>query len=692
MSRLVYYDAAERERMYDVMARMRPPFSVALGILIVPAMLAIPVYGWVCELPLIAAALVYGVTDVNLRRLRHPERWVIGAWAFAELMILLMIVLADGPREYLLAVPMVPMLGVTMIIGRRIALACACALASLLCLTAGLTMWDEVTALPPVLIFPVAFIIASALAGMAALDGGFVSRQTSVVDPLTGLLNRVALQTRTTELAAQARVNGERVALTVVELDRFRKIAAEHGPATADAVLAEIARRLRMELDADSTVFRFDGATFVVLGSGITRASAVATAERLRAAVSASAIDDVAVTASLGIAVYHGEDFDFAELYTRGAAALDLAQTAGGNRVCLAPDGPAASPPLAAAPERGERPALTAQLGDDWTARLRTATDGTRLMPNRIDRAHAVDALARTRRLTSATAAVLGAAIALSSLWAGWLMLVPAIAAVLAWEVTNRLVPRARRPEYPAFAGLVAVLAAGGLWIAAAGPVGVFALPALAIVVLGGCSGFPKLGAVLLALIGVATTVITGLAVGLPDIAEGPVILALAITVVIGFAVMGEVMGRTARDHRVTAITDPLTQTLNHAALDARIPAFEQLAVDRALSLVLVGLAGDRPDAVREAAARLRGAVHPFDPVYRVGPHEFAVLLSDLEGDRAQKVADRIAAAIGDEDTAVGVASVPAGDVCCLDMLFAEAAAAQRAAGRPADQRSLVAA
>ncbi|UUY02965.1 hypothetical protein LRS13_20120 [Svornostia abyssi] len=68
MSRLVYHDAAERERMYDVMARMRPPFSVALGILIVPAMLAIPVYGWVCELPLIAAALVYGVTDVNLRR------------------------------------------------------------------------------------------------------------------------------------------------------------------------------------------------------------------------------------------------------------------------------------------------------------------------------------------------------------------------------------------------------------------------------------------------------------------------------------------------------------------------------------------------------------------------------------------------------------------------------------------------
>lgn len=692
MSRLVYHDAAERERMYDVMARMRPPFSVALGILFVPAMLAIPVYGWVCELPLIAAALVYGITDVNLRRLRRPERWVIGAWAFAEAMILLMIALADGPREYLLAVPMVPMLGVTMIIGRRIALACACALAALLCLTAGLTMWDEVVALPPVLIFPVAFIIASALAGMAALDGGFVSRQTSVVDPLTGLLNRVALQTRTTELAAQARVNGERVALTVIELDRFRKVSAEHGPATADAVLAEIARRLRMEVGAESTVFRFDGATFVVLGSGVTRASATATAERLRAAVSGSAIDDVAVTASLGIAVYRGEDFDFAGLYTRGAAALDLAQAAGGNRVCLAPDGPAESPPLAAAPGRGAHAALTAQPGDDWNARLRAATDGSPLMPNRIDRAHAVDALARTRRLTSATAAVLGVAIVLSSFWAGWLMLVPATAAVLAWEATNHFAPRARRPEYPAFAGLVAVLVAGGLWIAAAGPVGVFALPALAVVVLGGCSGFPKLGAVLLAIIGVATTIVAGMAVGATETSAGAVPLALSITFVIGFAVMGEVMGRTARGHRVTAITDPLTQTLNHAALDARIPAFEQLAVDRALSLVLVDVGDDRPETVREAAARLRGAVHPFDPIYRVGPHEFAVLLSGLQEHRAQAVADRIAAAIGDEHAAVGVASVPAGDVCCLDMLFAEAAAAQRAAGAPADRQPLVAA
>lgn len=689
MSRLVYHDAAERERMYDVMARMRPPFSVALGVLFVPAMLAIPVYGWVCELPLIAAALVYGVTDVNLRRLPHPERWVIGAWAFAEAMILLMIALADGPREYLLAVPMVPMLGVTMIVGRRIALACAIALAAMLCLTAGLTMWDEVIALPPVLIFPVAFIIASALAGMAALDGGFVSRQTSVVDPLTGLLNRVALQTRTTELAAQARVNGERVALTVVELDRFRKVRAEHGQATADAVLAEIARRLRVELGADSTVFRFDGATFVVLGSGITRASAAATAERLRAAVSASAIDDVTVTASFGIAVYRGEDFNFAQLYTRGAAALDLAQAVGGDRVCLAPDGMGGSPPLEAAPERGAQPALTAQLGDDWTARLRAATDGSALMPNRIDRAHAVDALARTRPLTSATAVVLGTAIALSAFWANWWMLVPAVAAVLIWEIANRAVPRVRRPEYPAFAGLVAVIVAAGLWIAAAGPVGVFALPAIAIVVLGGCSGFPKAGAAVLALVGAAATVAAGLTVGAADISANPVILALPLAFVVGFAVMGEVMGRTARDHRVTAITDPLTQTLNHAALDARIPAFEQLAVDRALSLVLVDLGDDRPDVVRDAASRLRGAVRAFDPVYRVGPQEFAVLL-DLDDGRAQAAADRIAAALGDEPVGVGVASVPAGDVCCLDMLFAEAAAAQRAAAAPADRRPVL--
>lgn len=670
MSRLVYHDAAERERMYDLLERMRLPFGLALGVLIFPAIAAVPVYGWACELPLVLAVLGYGINEHRMRRLRHPERWTIATWAFAELMILLMIALAQGPRQYLLAVPVVPMVGVMMVMGRRIALACASGLALGVCTVAALTMWDEVAASPPVLIAPIALIFAGVLVSMGALDGTFVSRRTEAIDPLTGLLNRVALQTRTTELAAQASVAGERVALIVVELDGFRAIRAEHGAATADAVLAEAGRRLRTEAGS-GIVSRFDGATFVVLCPGATRVAAIANADRLRDAVAASPIDDVAVTASLGISVYRGGTFDFAELFARGVAAASAARDRGGDGICLAPDDTIAVLPA------GELPAATALRADDeWSKRLEAATDRSPLMRNAIDRAHAVDSLARTQPLVRAAAVVLGLALALNAIWAGWIILLPGVVGVVAWEVLARWAPRSRRPEYPAFAGLAMIILTSGASAALAGPIGLFMVPTVAVVVLGACSGFPRVGAALLGALGFAVTAAVVLAVGAGEIAANPVILVLPLAYVVGFAVMGETMGRGARDHRVTAITDEATGMLNYAALDARIPALEQLAVDHAIGIVLLAVA---PEDEEAAAGRLLVAQAAFAPAYRLGGGEFVALTTGAE--RAlTRTAERLASAV--RATAVGTASVPAGDVCSFDVLMAEATASQRETAR----------
>jgi diguanylate cyclase (GGDEF)-like protein len=673
MSRLVYSDAAERERMHDVMGRMRPPFSVALGILIVPAILAGPVYGWLCLLPLVAAVLAYLSTDLRLHSLRHLERWVIGTWAFAELMILLTIALADGPRAYLLAVPIIPMVGVTMIVGRRVAFACAAGLAALLCTVAALTMWPEVAALPPILIAPVALIFASAFTAFGALDGGFISRRTSVVDPLTGLPDRVALQTRATELAAQARIAGERVALIVVEVDDFDAIRDEHGGAVADAVLAEVARRLRSE-PGSGTVCRFGGSTFVTLCPGVTRVSAIALAERLRTAVRATPVDDIANSASIGIAVYCGDAFDFAELFSRGAAAAACARTHGGNTVCLAPDDQ-----IAAVPEGELPPAALLRADATWHARLRAATNRSLLMPDAVARAHAVDGLARTQHFVRAAAGVLGLSLVVNAFWLGWHMLVPAVAAVIVWELLGRRVPCSRRPEYLAFAGLALIIVATGVSAAlAAGTAGLYLLPAVAVAVLGSCSCFPRLGAVLLAAIGLLTTVAAGLAIGAAAFPAGVVSLALSSMYVVGFAIMGETMGRTAREHRVTSITDATTGLLNPAALDARIPALEQLTVDRDVTLVLLDV-GD--DVSADTAALLRDAVPPFVPPYRLGGGEIALFFPDMDETQSARTAARLAAATHAVST--GTARVSAGDVCSVDALIADARASRTSDAEP---------
>lgn len=685
---MLYQDAAERERMYDVMSRLRVPYMLALAAFIVPAGFAVPVYGWVCLLPLVVAVVVFAAAILRARRSRrHPERGIIAAYACAAVMIMAAIALADGPKEYLFSLPIIATLGMSMVVGRRMAVTGSLVVSAMLVATALLTARETVTALPPVLILPVTLIIISVLAAMATYESEFVSRSTAVVDPLTGLLNRVALQTRATELALHARAAGERVALIVADVDHFKAVNDRHGHVVGDAVLAEVARRLRTEVGARAAVYRFGGEEFVVLLSGATRASALALAERLREAVSASDIDGVAVTASLGVAAAAGS-FTFEGLFARADAALYAAKAAGRDQVRVAPedDEPAAAERRAVLPQQAP--------AEGWDVRLREATDGSWLMPNAIQRAHGVDALERIRRPSQINTVVLGMSLVLCGFWITWWPLLPAGLAAGFWELVTRFMPRARRPEYGSFAGISVVIVGSGVALFVAEPVALYGLPMVSFAVLAGCAGYPRLGATLLALIAATTTVAVGLLGGAAEIADNPVILALPLAYVVAFALIGWAMGRATRGHRVAAITDPLTGALNRSALDARIPVLEQQGVDRPIGLLVADLdrfkeindehGHDAGDAVlREAAERIRGALRAFDSFYRVGGEEFVVLLTDSDAAGSAEVAARVAAAFRSAPLAgvpvtvsIGVATAAAGDVFSYDALFARADAA----------------
>ncbi|MBJ7332680.1 MAG: diguanylate cyclase, partial [Solirubrobacteraceae bacterium] len=592
MTRFLSFDAAERERMYDVMLRLRTPFALALALLLIPAIVALPVYGWVAELPLLAAVIGYAVSTTGMARQRRPELALIAAWAFAELMIMVTIALADGPRAYLFAITMFPMLGMSMVVNRRVAVAGAFLVIGMMGITGVLVAWDEVSAYPPIVLLPMVLILASMLAGIGARDSEMVSRGTAMVDPLTGLLNRVALQTRANEIALQARVTGERVALIVADLDHFKTINDEHGHAVGDAVLAEVGRRLRTEVGADGAVFRFGGEEFVVLLSSTSPGAAIACAERLRERVRGERVDDVRVTASLGVSVSAGATgFDFAQLFGQADAALYEAKQAGRDRVssALAPIGPAV-----VRSDDADRRAGAAQQApgarDGWEVRLEEADDSSWLIPNAVARAHGVDALERTRVPSQLNTLLLVGMLVVGGYWIGFWPVIPAVIAAVFWEYTTKHMPTARRPEYGAFAGLALIIVVVGAAIALTQPLALFALPMLGFVVLGATAGFSRLGAVLLGGLAVVMALLVGLGLGWSEVMENPFILAFPVALIIGQALVGEAMGRSAREHRIAAITDPLTGTLNRAALDARIPALAQLAVDRPISILLADL------------------------------------------------------------------------------------------------------
>ncbi|WP_083467717.1 putative bifunctional diguanylate cyclase/phosphodiesterase [Methylobacterium tarhaniae] len=129
-------------------------------------------------------------------------------------------------------------------------------------------------------------------------------------DALTGLPNRVLFHQRLAEAVAA----GLPLGLLCLDLDHFKLVNDTLGHPAGDALLREVAERLRACLDADGLVARLGGDEFAILGPG-GRDVLLGLADRIIAALGRPfALDgqDVTIGASVGIALApeHGDDPD----------------------------------------------------------------------------------------------------------------------------------------------------------------------------------------------------------------------------------------------------------------------------------------------------------------------------------------------------------------------------------------------
>ncbi|MEU9023552.1 EAL domain-containing protein [Actinomadura sp. NPDC048394] len=147
-------------------------------------------------------------------------------------------------------------------------------------------------------------------------------------DGLTGLPNRSYFEERTREVLAQQRPGG-RVAVVFVDMDGFTDVNDSAGHAAGDQVLAQAARRLRANVQADDTVARWGGDEFAVLvqlpsDDRETRA-AVELAGRLLRVLSVDPYQvgskQIVLTASVGIAFAGDEEAPAGPATDRGGDA-----------------------------------------------------------------------------------------------------------------------------------------------------------------------------------------------------------------------------------------------------------------------------------------------------------------------------------------------------------------------------------
>jgi diguanylate cyclase (GGDEF)-like protein len=161
-------------------------------------------------------------------------------------------------------------------------------------------------------------------------------RDRAVLDPLTGLLNRAALDTRVEEIEQQARLTDGAVAIVLLDLDHFKRVNDEFGHERGDAVLRDAAYAMRKSLRTFELAYRIGGEEFLLLLPGADLETALDIAERIRARVALARPGDIHLTVSAGVAAAEGDSVCYETLFRAADVALLEAKRDGRNRVIAA--------------------------------------------------------------------------------------------------------------------------------------------------------------------------------------------------------------------------------------------------------------------------------------------------------------------------------------------------------------------
>jgi len=155
-------------------------------------------------------------------------------------------------------------------------------------------------------------------------------------DSLTGLHNRASMTDALEHAVSKARRGGESLAVLFIDLDGFKSVNDTLGHATGDQLLRETARRLRAAVRQSDLVARLGGDEFVVMVESVSDRHGL---QLLAAKILAAAGEpmrlqghEVAVTASIGIAVFPDDGNDVSTLLANADMAMYRAKALGRNR------------------------------------------------------------------------------------------------------------------------------------------------------------------------------------------------------------------------------------------------------------------------------------------------------------------------------------------------------------------------
>jgi diguanylate cyclase (GGDEF)-like protein len=325
-----------RARMLDMGRRVRRARTIAAAAVGVGMLATIGALGW-------WAFALFAVTITNLATLEwrmdrtsRPERVVASSVVLIIVLTGVAAIMTGGATSPVLMLIVIPVAVTAARFRAQVVWAAAASAALVAILVATISGPEHAINHPLTLIAVLVLLVSMTATTTALADAELQFRGESVLDPLTGLLNRSGLEARFFEVGERARMLERPVCLIICDLDQFKRINDRHGHARGDMVLREISSEMRDSLRSFELLYRLGGDEFLILLPGIDLSAGLATAQSLRAAVEAHRSGGPLVTASFGVSAAIGEGIDFLPLYRAADAALYRAKSNGGNLVVAA--------------------------------------------------------------------------------------------------------------------------------------------------------------------------------------------------------------------------------------------------------------------------------------------------------------------------------------------------------------------
>ena len=188
-------------------------------------------------------------------------------------------------------------------------------------------------------ILALALCAAFVFSDRVLLRGFRAAERGAFLDGLTGLKNRKYLEgPAVSEISAMINTN-EPFSLIIADIDHFKRLNDTFGHQAGDTAIRETAERLRNGLRKSDTIIRYGGEEFLMILPGADKASAMATANKIRERLSMTEIalpagERETVTASFGLVSFPEEGIgEYATLLKKADERLYAAKSGGRNKV-----------------------------------------------------------------------------------------------------------------------------------------------------------------------------------------------------------------------------------------------------------------------------------------------------------------------------------------------------------------------